>query len=238
MKKFFLKLLFASSSACLSLSIQAQDAIVLSGYQSLNEIHNLVTEHVKQKIDQKIFEPIIHIRKLSSNLKLSACQEPISLLDRNPTNYVGRMTISVVCKNPNWRVFVPTTVDGKLPVVMTTKAILKGAVINHSDLKLTFLPYRKVPKARLISIDTAIGMRTKKSLGANTALRVKDLQPPFWVFENQYVTLISRIGGIEVKMKGRALSSGVEHQQVSVKNTSSQKTVKGIVIAPNTVLIP
>ena len=222
----------------MSLNIQAQEPPITTSHQSLDEIHHLVSEHIKQKIDQQIFEPTIQLRKLSPTLKLPQCQQPLELKDRNSEETVGRMTYSVSCHLPNWRVFVPAVVDGKQTAIMTTQGILKGAVIKSIDLKQVLLPYKQIPRGSLINLDTAIGMRTKKSIGAKSILKIKDLQPPYWVFKKQQVTLIANIGSIQVKTKGIALQSAVEQQQVAVKNITSNKVVKGIVIAPNTVFIP
>lgn len=225
-------------SACMTLNIQAQEPPVSNSHQSLDEIHRLVSEHIKQKIDQQIFEPTIQLRKLSPTLKLPQCQQPLELNDRNPEETIGRMTYSVSCHQPNWRVFVPAVVDGKQAVIMTTQGILKQAVIKSEDLKRVLLPYKQVRRGSVIHLETAVGMRTKKSIGANNILKIKDLQPPYWVFKKQQVTLITKIGSIQVKTKGIALQNAVEQQQVPVKNITSDKIVKGIVIAPNTVYIP
>ena len=225
-------------SACIALNIQAQEPPVKVSYQSLDEIHQLVTQHIKQKIDQQISEPTIQLRKLSPTLKLPQCLQPLVLHDRSSEETVGRMTYSVSCQQPNWRVFVPAEVDGKQAVIMTTQGILKQAVIKSMDLKRVLLPYKQVPRGSIINLDTAIGMRTKKSISANSILKIKDLQPPYWVFKKQQVTLITTIGSIQVKTKGIALQSAVEQQQVPVKNMTSEKVVRGIVIAPNTVFVP
>ncbi len=225
-------------SACMTLNIQAQEPPASTSHQSLDEIHNLVSEDIKQKIGQQIFEPTIKLRKLSSTLELPQCQQPLELNDRSPDETIGRMTYSVSCHQPNWRVFVPAVVDGKQAVIMTTQGILKQAVIKSEDLKRVLLPYKQVRRGSVINLDTAIGMRTKKSISANSILRIKDLQPPYWVFKKQQVTLITKVGSIQVKTKGIALQNAVEQQQVPVRNSNSDRVVKGIVIAPNTVYIP
>lgn len=231
-------LLLSTCLALMTLNIQAQELPSTSNHQSLDEIHHLVSEHIKQKIDQQILEPTIQLRKLSPTLKLPPCQQPLELNDRSSEETIGRMTYSVSCHQPNWRVFVPAVVDGKQAVIMTTQGILKQAVIKSMDLKRVLLPYKQVPRGSIINLDTAIGMRTKKSISANSILKIKDLQPPYWVFKKQQVTLITKIGSIQVKTKGIALQNAVEQQQVSVKNSTSDRVVKGIVIAPNTVFIP
>ncbi len=238
MKKPISKLFTLLMSTCLALSIQAQETALANTHQSLDEIHQLVTEHIKQKIDQQIFEPSIQLRKLSPTLKLPKCKQPLELKDRNPSEGIGRMTISVSCQQPNWRVFIPAVVNGKQAVVITTQGILKKAVIKDTDVKMALVPYKKIPQGSMIKLQAAIGMRTKKSIGANRILKIKDLQLPYWVLKKQQVTLISRIGSIQVRTKGIALQSGVEQERIAVKNSSSSKIIKGIVIAPNTVLIP
>jgi flagella basal body P-ring formation protein FlgA len=209
-----------------------------TNYQNINSIHKLVTSHVKQKIDQKIYEPTIKLRKLSSRLKLPHCSEPLQMNDRSPNSYAGRMTISVSCQNPKWRVFVPATVNGKQFAVISTKGILKRAVIKKDDLKQVLVPYKNIPAGSMNDLTKAIGMRTKKAIAPNQIIKIRDLQPPFWVFKNQQINLITRIGSIEVKTIGVALANGVVNEQVPVKNSSSDKVVKGIVIAPNAVLVP
>lgn len=220
------------------MSLANQNVSGETSYQPVEEIHQLVYKHVKQKVDQKIYDPVITLRKLSSNLQLPMCNSDLELVDNRLDSIAGRMTIRVICAQPKWQVFVPVTVDGKQPVVISSKGILKRAVIKSEDVKQILLPYKKIPAGSMINVSKVIGMRAKKAIPPNQTIRVRDLQPPYWVFKNKQVNIITRIGGIEVKTKGTALQSGVVDEQVAVKNSSSKKTVKGIVIAPNTVLVP
>jgi len=207
-------------------------------YQSLEQVHELVTNHVKQKVDQKIFEPTIKLRKLSPELRLPYCKNGVELEDKQTDKFAGRMTISVFCLQPKWRAFVPVTVDGKQPAIISTKGILKRAVITTEDVKQVLMPYKKVPRGSMINVSKVIGMRAKNSIAPNKIIKIRDLQPPFWVFKNKQVNIVTRIAGIEVRTEGTALKSAVVDEQVPVKNRSSQKIIKGIVIAPNTVLVP
>ena len=238
MKKTLLQIVVLTILTNPFLSLQADDINRSSHIQAHNEIYTLVSEHLKQKTDQKIFNASFEIKKLSNKLILPKCESPLTLKDRNPGSVSGRVTLSVSCDQPTWRVFVPVVITGKLPVIISTKGIPKQAVIKEEDVKRVLLPYKNIPKGHLIDVNTVIGMRTTKAVPPNKVLRIKDLQPPFWVFKNQQVTIITRIGGIAVKAVGTALKNGVEQEQVPVKNASSQKRIKGIVIAPNTVLIP
>lgn len=215
-----------------------ESTVETNGFQSTETIHNLVENYIKQKVYQQLFEPVIHIRKLSNNLQLAACQTELELKDNRHDRIAGRMTIRVQCHQPKWQVFVPATVDGKLPLVVSAKAILKRAVIKEDDVTQILVSYNRVPIGALVKTDKAIGMRTKRAIGPNQPIKVRDLDPPYWVFKNKEVNVITKIGEVEVKTKAIALKSGVQDEQVPVKNITSKKVVNGIVIAPNTVIVP
>ncbi len=234
LKYLFFYLLTASNLA----AANNTQNVETSEYQSIEKIHQLVENHVKQKIDQQLFEPEIQLRKLPHDLQLPNCQSALELIDNRIEKTAGRMTIRVLCPQPKWQVFVPVNVEGKKPLVVSAKAILKRAVITEEDVKQEYVSYKQIPTGSLVDINKAIGMRTKRAIGANQPIKVRDLQPPFWVFKNKEVNIITKIGDIEVKTKGIALKNGVVDEQVPVKNSSSEKIINGIVIAPNTVLVP
>ena len=241
MKKTMRLFTFTTFLYCLSTitAFAAQPlATIQHAYQALEPIHELVTEHVKQKVGQNLFEVNIQLRKLSPQLQLAYCQKPLQLNDRSLGETVGRMTISVSCPQPKWRVFIPVVVDGKKNVIISTQGILKRAVITSEDVKQVLLPYKKVPRGSMVDLSKVIGMRTKKAIGPGNIIKIRSLQPPYLVFKNQNVNIVTRSHGIEVKTHGIALKNGVIEEQIPVKNSSSNKIIKGIVIAPNTVFIP
>ncbi|QBZ83506.1 flagella basal body P-ring formation protein FlgA [Hydrogenovibrio crunogenus] len=217
---------------------QAENQSLKPESQPLDTLYNMVRSHLKQKTDQKVYNAQIDIREFSRRLQLPKCQEALELEDKAPEKLYGRMTLRVICPSPEWKVYVTATVEGDVPVVITTKAILKQAVIQKEDVKRILVPYQKTKTGALIDIDSAIGMRAKRGLSPNSILTVRQLQPPYLVLEDNNVTIITYIGNIKVESVGKALKDGVKNQQVPVENLSSKKIIKGIVIAPNTVLVP
>ena len=49
------------------------------------------------------------------------------------------------------------------------------------------------------------------------------------------VTLVSRVGGMEVRMGGRAMGAGRVGSTVSVENTTSRRIIRGRVVGPGIV---
>lgn len=210
----------------------------MSQNQSLEAIHELVYEQVKQNIDQQIHEAQIDIRSLPSTLTLPQCSTPLELSQRDPSQIHGRLTVSVNCTQPSWRVFVSVNIDGKIPAIVSTQGILRQAVINKDDVELKLTPLNEIRRGSLQSLDNVIGMRAKRAIPANRVLTLQMLDIPYWVVEKEEVTLVTRVGGVEIKTTGIALEDGMQQDQVTVKNINSDITVTGIVIAPKTVEIP
>ncbi|BBP43061.1 flagellar basal body P-ring formation chaperone FlgA [Thiosulfativibrio zosterae] len=206
--------------------------------QSPESLYQLVLEHLKQKTDQQLFNVKIEIQTLSKHLRFQQCTTTPDLLDKNPTDIAGRNTFKVSCENPDWSIYMTAKVEGDLPVIMSTQGILKSAVIKKDDIATVLVPYQKVKRGAFTQLQKVLGYRAKKNISPNTIITLKDVLPPYWVFKDKPVNLVTHIGDINIETKGVALSDAVEQEQVTVKNLSSQKRVKGIVIAPNTVWIP
>jgi len=201
-------------------------------------LYKMVQEHLKQKTDQKLFNVKIRTQKISKYIKLKTCTDPITLLDKDPIKVTGRVTLKLSCEQPRWKIYITSTISGDLPVVMTTHTLLKRATITPSDVVQTYVPYQKVRGNAITNLNSVIGNRTKRAIGPHKILTPRLIQPPYWVFKGQQVTIQTSIGSIMIKTKGTALKDGVNQEQVPIRNNSSKKIIKGIVIAPNTVWVP
>ncbi|MDY0136314.1 MAG: flagellar basal body P-ring formation chaperone FlgA [Thiomicrospira sp.] len=206
--------------------------------QPLNAIHQQVFDHVKQNLDQQLREPVINVRPLPDTLQLPYCPHPLDISQRETQQRVGRLTVSVACPQPSWRVFISVEVDGKLPAVISAKGILRQAVIMPDDVELTLLPANQLRRGTLTNIDEVIGKRAKRAIGPNRMITVQMLDIPYWVNEREEVTLITRVAGLEIKTTGTAMENGIHQDMIEVRNNNSKIIVKGIVIAPNTVWVP
>ncbi len=222
---------------CLLIPISSY-ATSQNNFQSHDSLYQLALEHLKQKTDQKLFNPQFHIQNLSQHIKLAQCQVPITLRDRDPQKFTGRNTLRISCSKPEWNIFLSTTITGELPVIVSTQGIHRQAVIKPEDIKRILVAHSRARKDGFTQVEQVIGLRAKRSIGPNRILTARLVQPPYLVLKNKQVTLISQVGSIKIETKGLALKSGVKQEQIPVKNLSSKKTVKGTVIAPNTVRVP
>ncbi len=242
MKKTYHYLISYSLLTLLFMSIYslsfAKNSNPVYSAQSQQALHDMVLEHLKQKTAQKMKNRKISINPISKRIALHACNTGISLEDKSSDKFWGRMTIKLECPKPKWKIYVTAEVTGDLSVIVATQGILKQSVITGSDIKLVHLPYKRVHRWSMRDLDAVIGMRSKKNIGPDSIITINMLQPPYLVFKNQPITILSYIGNLKVTSKGIALKSGTKKQQIPFRNSSSERILKGIVIAPNIVWVP
>lgn len=228
-----LKALFISVVLLLGFS-----ELTLADNQNMDELYELVENHVKQNLDQKLKDVQINVRELPGTFKLASCGQPLEFEHNLNQNLQGRQTILVNCPNPSWRVFITVDISAKTLAVLSTKGIPRKAVINHEDVELKLVPLNEVRRGSLENLESVVGMRAKRLIAPNAIITIQMLDAPYWVLKGQEVVIVTDVKGITISTKGTALESGMQQDQVSIRNNNSQIIVKGIVIAPNTVEIP
>jgi flagella basal body P-ring formation protein FlgA len=204
----------------------------------LEDIHHAVENYLKQNLDQQIIEPQINIRGLSQNLILPNCENELSLSNRNHNSLFGRQTVLVECARPSWRVFVSAEVDGNVMAVVSKRGILRQAFIQLDDIEIKATPLSEVRRGWLRDIENVVGMRAKRSIRPNTVINLQMLDIPYLVNEGDQVQIITQISGVEIRTHGIALEDGMLQDQIEVRNQQSNIIIKGIVIAPNILMVP
>ncbi len=208
-------------------------------WQPMEPIYATAVKRVKQNVGQKLINPKIYVHKLGRRTRLPRCTTPLEYaLLQGRRQPFGRMTVQVSCPNPRWKLFLTVTVSGQTPVVVSTRLIPRHTLISANALRRQLVDASRRPHGALSRIEDAAGMRAARAIPPETVITARMLLPPYWVFERKPVTLLTRIGALEVRTRGIALKNGVEGAQVPVRNARSGKVVRGVVIAPNTVLVP
>ncbi|MDX1795849.1 MAG: flagellar basal body P-ring formation chaperone FlgA [Hydrogenovibrio sp.] len=226
--------LLSSNFLCAS----AQPTTPENQYQTAASLQKQALEYLKQKVDQKLKNPVITVNPVSNRLHLGLCQNPVKLEDKTPDKIAGRVSLKLSCSQPEWKLYVTASIDGQLPVIVSTRGILRETTIKASDVKQVYLSYRKVRRGAMTHLNNVIGMRAKRSIPPNKIITIRFLQPPYLVFKDQPIKIVTYAGEIKVETAGIALENGTKQQQIPIRNASSKKVIKGIVIAPNTVWVP
>jgi flagellar basal body P-ring formation protein FlgA len=132
-------------------------------------------------------------------------------------------------------------VTGRATVTAETLAVAhpvaRGEVLKQSDVIVERRDRREVRGDILKDPEQAVGLAARNALEPGRPLRVSDLMKPQVVQRNEMVTLVYRVPGIMLTVRGKATENGAEGDLISVLNEQSKRTVQGIVSGPGRVIV-
>jgi flagellar basal body P-ring formation protein FlgA len=117
-----------------------------------------------------------------------------------------------------------------------TRNVDRGEVLKSSDVIAERRPKAEVA-GDVAARGQAVGMQMRKQLRAGQALKAADLAKPDLVQRDDNVTLIYETTGLYLTMRGKALDSGADGDNVSVLNLQSKRTVSGVIVGRGQVAI-
>ena len=135
-------------------------------------------------------------------------------------------TVEVSCPQ-GWRLFVPVKVRRSQPVVVLVRGVAAGEAIPADAVATEARDTSRIAGAALADVAQAAGQVARRTLPAGTVLSAGDLAAPRLVRRGDAVALISRRGGVEVRVSGRALGDAGENERVAVENLSSRRVLQG-----------
>lgn len=135
-------------------------------------------------------------------------------------------TVEVSCPQ-GWRLFVPVKVRRSQPVVVLVRGVAAGEAIPADAVATEARDTSRIAGAALADVSQAAGQVARRTLPAGTVLSAGDLAAPRLVRRGDPVALVSRRGGVEVRVSGRALGDAGENERVAVENLSTRRVLQG-----------
>ena len=123
----------------------------------------------------------------------------------------------------------------RVPVL--SRPILKGDLVGASDISME--RRRRSDLGGDIYLDPAkiVGNAARRALPRGTLLREADIQRPEIVEKNATVTMLHEQPGIQLSMRGKAISGGAMGDVIQVMNINSKRTVEATITGPNRVAV-
>lgn len=158
---------------------------------------------------------------VDANLRMTACGQPLQAV---PTS---ARIVQVRCPDdPGWRLYVPVQVRQVEQVVVLTEPVGAGETITADMLA--------VRRRDMAGAGTgfsepavAVGQVAERAMAPGAALTPQDLSEGALLHRGDPVVLVSRVGGIEVRVSGRSLGRAAPGEAVSVENTQSRRIIRG-----------
>ncbi|WP_028917094.1 flagellar basal body P-ring formation chaperone FlgA [Pseudoxanthomonas sp. J35] len=190
------------------------------------------------------FQPVASIREaalsavpggqaeasLDPALRMPLCGRPLV------ARQASAGTVEVACPD-GWRLFVPVRQRRSQAVVVLARGVAAGEPVAAEALATEQRDVSRIAGAALSDPAQAVGRVARRTLPAGTVLSASDLAAPRLVRRGDTVALVSRRGGVEVRVAGRALGDAGQDERVTVENLSSRKVLQGRVGAGGDVLV-
>jgi flagella basal body P-ring formation protein FlgA len=169
------------------------------------------------------------IGPIEPNLQLERCHQPVKAALASAHHMRDRATIELRCLNAKpWHLYVQVRVIGTSPVAVAAHAIVAGSVLKAADMRVEQHDISELPPGFLDDPAIAVGLTAGRPISGGAFLTNQQLVAAKAVQRGQSVTLVADVGGMSVRMAGKALSDGMVNQRVRVENLSSGRIVEGI----------
>jgi flagella basal body P-ring formation protein FlgA len=122
-------------------------------------------------------------------------------------------------------------------VVTLLRPVERGEVIGSADVVVERRPRADVGRDLIKDIDHAVGLAARSAMQPGKLLRIADLTKPEVVQRNESVTLVYKVPGITLTVRGKATEGGAQGDVISVLNEQSKRTVQGVVAGPGRVVV-
>ena len=167
---------------------------------------------------------------LDPALRMPMCAQPLE------ARRTAATTVEVACPS-GWRLFVPVRVRRSQTVLVLSRSVASGETITADVFTTEARDTARIAGAAIADPAEAVGRSARRTLVAGSVLTAGDLVAPRLVRRGDTIALVSRQGGIEVRMAGRALADAGARERVSVENLSSRRVVQGTVDEAGDVIV-
>ena len=140
----------------------------------------------------------------------------------------GSNSVEVGCPD-GWRLFVPVRVRRSQTVLVLSRGIAPGETITADAFVPETRDASRIVGAAVADPAQAVGRVARRTLSAGAVLSATDLVAQRLIRRGDNVALVSRRGGVEVRVVGKALGDAGESERVTVENLSSRRVVQGVV---------
>lgn len=170
--------------------------------------------------------------RVDDALRMPACAAALQ------ARATGNRTVEVFCPDAGgWKLYVPVTVRREQDVLVLKRGVAAGEMLSADDIGTVRRDTARIAGAVLSDLPLAVGRVARRPLGAGSLLSASDLVSPRIIKRGDNVALVSRRGGVEVRVAGKALGDAGEADRLSVENLSSHRVVQGVVAAGGDVLV-
>lgn len=204
--------------------------------ESHANIRAAAERHVLARVDDLPGRVEVTVGSLDSRLRLAECDEALETYDSPNALNGGRGVVGVRCAGSKpWKLYVPVRIAVMDQVVVTRRPVVRGQALRTDDLMLNEVDTTGLRKAYFTQIEDVVGLLSKRSIATGATLHAGLLKQAKLVKRGSRVEIVANFDGLEVRMRGEALSDGGRGDRIRVKNLNSGRVISGTVVGGGTI---
>lgn len=220
----------------LMVSLLAQATTTESDYAL--ELQQQLEGHVRQRLDDYLQtqswpqgESSITVWLPAGASHVPTCQQTILIeaADHDARPW-GRQLYRMECTAPVWQLQARADVRLTLPVLISSRDLPKGHVVQPGDLQTKAMEIHRLFRDFTINAADLLGRKVLRRVRVGQILTQDQLQAPILVKTGDIVLIRAGSSDFSATMKGEALQDGIAGDGVKVKNLSSGRIIQGWVV--------
>ncbi len=212
------------------LGLAVSGSVMAEDIQSLQSIRMQAEDFIQQYPYESPYSPRFEVSDIDSRLRLKACSKPLLVAFSRRDKTHGNTALDISCPQAGgWKLLLPARVDLFDDVLVLTRAVHKGQIIDGDLVKHQKRNISRLNNGYYSQEIELSGLETRRNIRRGTILTPASLSPRLMVKSGQQVTLILNYKGLQIKSSGQALQSARRGDVIKVRNNQSRRIVEGVV---------
>jgi flagella basal body P-ring formation protein FlgA len=156
-------------------------------------------------------------------------------------NFLGPTSFSLLVRvsgNTEKRLYGTAHIEVFQEVAIISRPVARDEVIEAEDIRLKQMNLSQVPPQTVTKPEELIGKRAKKPLSANTTVRAHEVETLPFVRKGDVVLIIVESPLLKITAMGEALERGDRGATIRVRNVTSHREIRAVVVDKKTVRVP
>lgn len=204
-----------------------------------DDVRSMLTEALKPRMSPGRIE--VNLDNPTLELRVAAGRADavrVELLNYAPVQARFTATLSVAGEDGQTRrVTVAGRAASMVEVPVVARRVAPNETISSGDIAWIEVRADQAPNDLVTTEAQLVGQTARRTLVANTAVRLRDIQAPRLVNKGSLVTMVLQTPNLMVTAQGRALQEGGVGDVIRVVNTQSNRIVEATVSGPGTVAV-
>lgn len=164
--------------------------------------------------------------------RLAPCTTPMKITRRDKRLYpAGRLRFSVQCHDSTpWSINVQAAADVMVPMAYATRTLAKEALIQPDDIELKLTHLASVNRDFIALPEQVIGQRVLRQTRKGQRLSPVRVSSAYLIVKGDSLIIEAVGDAFSASMSGTAIESGFLDEQIRVRNNSSGKTIRAVII--------